>query len=899
MITSYKANLLYLQNQKNLLENKDLESNNYQEDIDRLNAQIAEMDKMIFLANQAQQDNALLEELSIKLQKEQEIQEKVNEYKAKLEKDKKLKEKRFIIEKNQSATKESEELEKTICELNEKLELTQKDYNIEQEKLSELEKERETADKIFNEAVSVFLQGVNVDDDSDIYQKLASYYTNYDKKAQELSQTLNALGEEYQILNEEIENTKQALKEAQYSASVKKAIRDGLVIEANLANKIAFLEQVNLDIENTNAQIASLKEQIENTKQDIQKAKDISIEKLGKDVSYSELYDRLNEDEKQKQTLYRNQIIIANAQREIEAIDNKIYQNEEAQRSYIEDEVALDKAKETLLGYIKKLLSKINSIDDKLILISAQKKYYDAIDKASFGDKCPVCNNAILHKSDFEKESKLIDKAYNDLTVEKQKAELVKKDYDLQLEKVNLRLGELTNRITTSRTYLESLKETKKAKYELVEKLLAQSGIKTFALLTDMLDAATKKVAITTNEFIEASKYHLVEKTFNDYIDNAAEKIKHLEEVVLKNALAIKEKTEKVIAKYNKELDLLSLELQNKTAEQKAMALTKMEGQEDELVKKLNKLFEKEHSLMEKITEVERELISIASRDDSIRVEKDGESLTYTQLFISLLKEDCSCRFDSLTTAQNEKQILQDRYIASLRLVANLEQEIADLSVEIAKAQAKKDALSEMIDTLNKNAEFNADTSDIQDGDTLSQEEQDTMLEYIKENEQTYDIIKTKISILKDNLQKNKDYLDDYDKNLTAKTALSAQLKESLDLLNASLSYKANYDYVAKEIENINLKLKTAEQKLSLIDAISKKDIDAIVNKNVDVNNVSVCQKVKAIIDFEQTLASLFDNPYQMLHRFIAFDLSCCQEDNLNDLKNVAQALNLSIIACK
>jgi DNA repair exonuclease SbcCD ATPase subunit len=882
--------------QKDALEKSDGCENNYQAEIESLESEIAKISKMLYLADFAQEGSKELENLNKELENVKETCDKVVSYKSSLAKSEKIEESLFLIKKNEEVIAENDNLDKNISELSKKLDSLRADYEKEELGFENLEKDYSLSLEKLKQATTLFesyvLGGVSLaDKESVLHKKMSSYYEEHDKKAETLSEKFTTLSEEYETLSLELSQTNQALQDTKYPTSVKKAVRDGLVIETSLASKIAFLEKVDAEIVEANDRIETLKTQIKRNEQELSDAKSKSELKLGRDVTYKQIYAQLNEDEKQKQTLYRNQIIIANTEREIGAVDNKIYENEEAQRSYIEDKNVLENAKNTLLGYIKKLDDKLDSIDEKLVLVSAQKKYHDAIDTATFGDKCPVCKGAILEKSDFSKESKAIEKAYNDLLIEKQKANLVKKDYDKQLEKINIRLGELSSRIDTSITYLASLIETKTAKYDLVKKLLDTSSARSFSALTNILDAAIKKVAITTNEFIEVAKFSLLETILLRGIEDATNEISHLENIVLKNANSIKENTEKVIENFNKELTSLSKELGEATAEKKAIALFASEKAQEELEEKLTALSIKENGLLEKMAKVEKELIAIASRDDTILVEKDGESLTYNQLFASLLKDNYSEHFNLLKTLDDEKQALQDKYMETFRAVKIKGEETNALSKEISIITASKNSNQRMLDLLNENAKFNPSDFNAQDIDTITQEKKKEMLAFIKENEKNEEIILAKIKVLNDSLELNKSYIDSYDKNLSAKASLLSKLDKTRSLLVSKEKGKANFDFVANEIENAKSKLDFTKGNLEQIKAIKEKDLTFLMKKDDSAQG-----EISALISLEKAINEIAKDDTQLLHRFITLPASKYDENEIAKVKDIVSPYNISII---
>lgn len=772
-ISAIHANLSYL----SCMKIKDSDENNIEAEIDDIEKDLYEIDRQIVLAEDALENKKELDEL-----------------------------------RNQLTADDDAGKAAAVTEIRENLEKARQDLFSAESEVARLAEERAAAEnkvKELNESFKAFALEGFADPDNEISAKLAAYYAEYDKKAEALSEKQAALAAEYEETCALLEEARKTLESAKLPSAIRKAVRDGLVLETRSGDNKTLLERLDVEINQTNARIAALKEKIARDEAALLDARSKSAEILGKEATYQQLYAELNSNEKEKQTLYRNQIIIANTEREINAVDNKIYENEEAQRSYIEDRNALENAKATLLGYMKKLDDRFKAIEEKLVTVSAQKKYYDTIDATSFGDKCPVCKNHIMEKADFSKEGALIEKAYKDLIEEKKKALRIKQEYDERLDKINLRLGEFNNRINTSETYLDSLRETKAAKLELIEKLLEASNVRSFASLSAALDVAIKRVAINTNELIEAGLFAKIEEYVNNGTQDAREEVRYLEETVLPAATSLKQMLEEENANVDKDLNEAIATIGMAPFE-KSEDITAAEMQEDELNKKLDELAAKKARLAEQISQCEKEIISIVSRDNTIIVNKDGADLTYTALYAELIKEQFAALTEEIKQAEEVKLGLDTQYEVNLNLVASLKAEEEKLSSEI---------------------------------------------EALCDNE----AISRRIKALEERMEEAKAYLEAYNENLSARQKLKELLAEKRASLASVLADKAKNDYIAENIAALNERLESVKSSYSKFTAAGDNNFDEIIASAVkQLENVpenAPGGKALALLSLEKAIA--------------------------------------------
>lgn len=805
------------------------------EEIANINTDLDEVNRKLFMANGLAENKAMLDGLKNKLAQTQNANSDITNYKNLINNSEKVEKAIFLIEKNSAVAEENKTIEGNIAAMSARLTKMQKEADKGDKTLKLLESNylylNEKTTEIKNQYEGYVLDGVDSSAAaSDFNQKLTAYYADVDKKITDLQTEKDGLDAEYSTLLSDIATTSASLAEVKYSYTKKKAIREGMVFETMLSEKEKFLKYLEKAIQDYRSRLEALHADVEQNEKTISEAKAKTVNALGREFAVDEIYADLNKNELQKQTLYRNQILVANVQREITAVDNKIYENEEAQRSYIEDRTALENAKSTLLGYIKKLTDKLADINKKIMLVGVQKKYFENIDALEFGDKCPVCQGQVLDKKDNLKESQKTDKAYADLLIEQQKTFLVKTDYDAQLDRVSLRLGELASRVNTSETYIKSLRETKEAKMAFITKLYELSGVTTFSELTEQLDIAIKKVAINTNEIVDLRNFVSIKKIADSAIETALKEIKNIEEALLPQALSMHVQIEDEIAGGNEGLTSLSSELGELKALEQADDIITREASEDELIPLIAELTDKKVQLSEKIHSVSAEILKLTYRDNSVLV----NDLTYPQLVVKIIKDRFDEYFKMLNNAEAEKQQAQDQYVATSRVVKAKYEAIDALAKEAEAMLAKVQSNNSMITLLNENLGFNSEeykTSniDILRKEILDEQQLSSMRASIEANEGAAAVLACQIKAIEENIELNRTYIDTYAENCSIKNSLIDILNEKQNMVLAEISIKSLNAFIFENITELNEKTASTKTKELILTALKYKDSEYLV----------------------------------------------------------------------
>jgi DNA repair exonuclease SbcCD ATPase subunit len=840
-VTKISTEIDYLEKLKKSNSCSDSTIKELRNDISNINKDLEELNKSLFKAEEIMLTEKSIKELKEKLRIAKTSQNDEVDYGQLLENSDKIENTIFLIKKNAEVNKINNELEAEITTLSEMKNNAEVDIDKDYTALKNLENEYSDAkNKILEvkENFAPFIQeGLDTENtDSEYNVTLAKYYADTDKQIDVLQAQKSILENEYNKILSDIDENSALLSDTIYSSAKKKALREGMVLETIVSEKEKYLLIINKEISDNQARLDYLYSVISTNENIINDAKLKTKTELGEEYTLAALYEQLNNDELTKQTLYRNQIRIVNVDREIKAIDNKIYENEEGLRSFEEDFIALDNAKKTLLGYISKLDEKVEDIAHKQISIMAKKQYLDNIDAAQYGDKCPVCNGLLLDKNDFSKENLNINKAFADIINEKHKAALIRNDYALQLEKINIRLGELTSRTHTSRIYLESLHETKDAKVGLVKKLLSSSGVRTFEELNGVLEDAIKKVAYTSQVIAVFSNFSTIENFSMKAITSAKEEISNIKKVILPQAIKLQKEQNSVIADCKHKLELSASIIGETSAIMQSPEIVKKETKQDILNAKLLTLQNKKIELRTQIDQLNDKINSLICRDSSVLIEVNGKSCTYSQVVISIAQNRYSEFYSILNDLESEKEAIQNKYMALVEEIKSKKESLFEVSKTLSMLLNKKESNLEMLSFLNENASFTPDeykdaNIDELQNQILNEEQKIEMKEKLSLSTDGFDLFDYQIKTLEKIVADGKIYLDNYEENTSAKKTLLSMINEKQALVNKELNTSALLSYLSENIDMLNIKNKSFAEYAKIFDGLKNNKAQFLIEK--------------------------------------------------------------------
>lgn len=174
--------------------------------------------------------------------------------------------------------------------------------------------------------------------------------------------------------------------------------------------------------------------------------------------------------------LYRAKVLCDVYRSEIAAEENKIRENEAAQKKIDEDVAALEKAQSAVATYVERATQKCNELSDRLTGVAARKSFCADVTEMEYGAICPVCNNRITDKADHAHEIDKLTLTEKKLTEELTASRAALTEYSEKSLGINLRLGQLREKRRLSAVYVDSLNASVGRKQDAIKELLAKTG---------------------------------------------------------------------------------------------------------------------------------------------------------------------------------------------------------------------------------------------------------------------------------------------------------------------------------------------------------------------------------------------------------------------------------------
>ncbi len=749
----------------------------------------------------------------------------------------------FLYEKNNEVTVKNKELNQEIEKLTAELSLLENEIA----NGSQVRKEKEKEFIFYYEQIktlnmalddSIVKNAENGDIDKTILENAEVYYVKNKERIAELTEQLDKLSEIKTAAVKELEETRKEYNAKRYNSQLRADIREGTSFEYILELKKERLNELKNELSKKQKALEDFYVQ---RKLNLSTSENCTAEEqiLLTEGGYEKFFDSYNELERNKQKMYKGQIIAAGILGELKAIDDKIFDNEQARESYKEDITALLNARNILVQYIDKCRDKLKKQNEKLVSFKAKQEFYKEVDDLEFGDTCPVCKAGILDKNDMSIDNTRVSSNITKQEEEIAKTNLILQEYTDKLEKINVRLGNLTTKEQISANYVESLKSTKEAKIKLRDQTLAECGVKSHEEITAKLEEAIENIKLYSTRL---AKINQVAGLKNFASDSADMVNKHIE---------ITEKED--IPKLNEQINVLNEEINNfsniysgikkrlagKTAAEQLDAIKELEKQEDVLIKRMNVLTAEVEDADNKIKKLEEEINILKARKEEVIV--DGKSYDYEGLLIKLTGKKYQEIMSEIRRLEEKRQVSQDSYVAINRVVNDKSAQFTE------KTNRKSDLLKQVeintnyIDSLNRNSNFSPEELKIKNIESLrkmvlSEQDKVSMQQILDEHTMRMGSLSYQCDALKTRLDAGKELLDNFKKSCDDYKALEEELYQKEDDTTVLIRELAISENLSEKINELQLKKAEKERALYSIDlAINELLSEEIV---IHINNM-------------------------------------------------------------
>lgn len=678
------------------------------EDVAGIKAELARLNDFIVEARSLIKMQAEYEKVSFQLEKEKEKESISMEILNKLNASEKMEKSIFLYEQNNKVCANNVKLQQEIDTLTEELSTLEKN-------LSNGQKAQEEKEKIYI-YLSEQIKALNCALDDTIKENAACgdidhavlasaqlYYAQDSAKIEELTKDLDGAQTRLTVVNEELNASRAEYNSNRYDYRTRADIREGVLLESSLVINEQYATLLNNNLTKLQNTATDFRKQKKSNANIVANGK-AEEQNLMADGGYENFFESYNALERNKQELYKGQIISANLLGELKAIDHKIFDNEQAMQSYVEDVTALNNAKQILIQYVEKCEDKLNKQNEKLIGFKAKQEYYKEIDEMEFGGTCPVCKGRLLDKTDMS-----IDNTRLNANIKRQEEEIIKtktilSEYNQKLEKINIRLGSLSSKELTSANYIESLKSTKDAKIIARETIFKENGVHSHEELTAKVEEAIESILEYSNRLAKVSQAAGI-KNFaqesNDLLDKYINLIEKEEIPALKKDIMA---TNLDIKNASIMYDKISNRMDGKTASAQLEEITNLEKREDELVKNINTLLAEKEVLECNIDKIKTDINNLEYRKEAVKI--NGIPYNYDELCVMLTGKKYQEILGEIRRVEIKKQAAQDEFVAIKRLLSEKKELFNATANKIDSLLKQAEINVTYIENLNKNSDF-------------------------------------------------------------------------------------------------------------------------------------------------------------------------------------------------
>ncbi len=619
--------------------------------------------------------------------------------------------------------------------------------------------------------------------------ELISYYCKEgDEKKKTLVEEMQAFCERREKVVFSVREAENELKEKRANAEYRNAVREGACIEISLAEKRAALDGMEKSIKAAEEAVEEIKDEYAKNEATLILCRE-GYEKIfgnapGQKRTVANLTRELNALEREKQSLYRNQILSATLLRDISAIDKKIGENTDLRKDCADSKTALEGAKKTLTEYSLKCAEALKNKTDEFNGIMAEKKYYEGLDALEYGAKCPVCSAPVSDKADCEKALSALEEKENEARKEIERLNGIAREYGDKLDEINRKLGAFETTDSSAQGYISSLEKTKTSNLAALRKIYDESGVKNHEELTAKLESVIDEMAKFSAAVTDV-------KALSSREENAAGRNailgKKLSETVGKiipekrSAAAV---LREEIARYEDEYKKIKPVLGENTALSLITETVKNEVREDKLCAILSELYAEKAELDEKIDALNKEIAKYEGH--TYVFEKDGKEFDYTNLCINAAAEQYNEVVDEIRRTEAARQKAQDEFVAVGRVVKDKRASCDELKKQIAEKRKKLEVLTAYAEKLKNSESYEGKLLEGTNYQTVKGEIlEDKAAESITEEIAAYEEAVTKydveLSALKAVLEETYPECASLDNNIAAASELSEILKARED----------------------------------------------------------------------------------------------------------------------
>ncbi|MFI3228920.1 MAG: hypothetical protein R3Y23_01980 [Bacillota bacterium] len=525
-----------------------------------------------------------------------------------------------------------------------------------------------------------------------VKEKIDSYYKETDLEAEVLREALVATEAE----KEKIETALNSLQERKLSlrnkASFRKIISDGAVMENRIKDSNIVIDNAIAKMQaNKVAHSAKYDEHVQLSKQ-IEELAETQDKLISKIVgNYANYQEAVNADAIYKQSLYGKHLTVSASEVEIVAIEKKILAVDQTTDSYQEKLDASLENKEKINEHLSNLKNRLKQLETKFADVAGEASLSALAEGIEYGSRCPICSGFVMAKNDLGSQSTK--------AIETQIASI--KDEILlgasKIESLQESIGQYSAAKVVSENYAASLAETVASKRVIINKVLVEYGVGSITELFNLLKAT---IAKSNNLTINLDTYRnnntilngLVEKNnaivleCNDYTTTISAQEAEITE--LKASIYV------LVNEYkNIQPDLNGQNAEDLVAQQHVInkEYEEIEVAQEELYAQLKEVASHREEILSVLNDLE---------DKVIKVDVDGEQLSYHEIAVKVIMSDLNKLGDTIVETATEKDIVKVRLAAINKIIETTNGDVNELVSFLAMETNRLDTQEAVAQTI-------------------------------------------------------------------------------------------------------------------------------------------------------------------------------------------------------
>ncbi len=329
---------------------------------------------------------------------------------------------------------------------------------------------------------------------ADVETEVSEYYEEFKNTKNSYAERLKAVEIERAALYEHISELEDKRNRINYPVAYRKAVIDAVTLEDRMVKLAQITEKEEAIIRDVEDDVKKKEEELEKLSRkaiDLEKAAAELLSQIVGDYDTKEA--RINAESVERNKLYSNHIIVSDQLAEVKAIDEKIKKLEAGQQDFIDKRTKLNDAKVDVELHKAKLNKRLRQMETKYNERIAENLYAQQIEALSYGDRCPICDGFVIKKN-----AKLRFMKMDDILQDMEAIKKAIEEDDAKIARVLLKLGAYMSATASGEAYINSLKDTKTKKLEMVVSLCKECGVKDAAELTEKLRASIASQQKTT-----------------------------------------------------------------------------------------------------------------------------------------------------------------------------------------------------------------------------------------------------------------------------------------------------------------------------------------------------------------------------------------------------------------